>query len=114
MQQSRFRLPQVAYQKSGQVQAAPPPPKVTKIKTPLAERLSLSVYASPDWSKLDVRRVEPDAFQYGDEVLQTGILAGIRVGLKLGVAGRGRIQRFQLRRRNAPPDTDGGKRKRTN
>lgn len=77
-----FRLPKVAYQKSGQVQA--PPPKVAKIKTPLAERLSLSVYASPDWSRLDVRRDEPDAFQYGDEELQPGILAGVRVGLKLG------------------------------
>lgn len=79
-----FRLPKIAYQKSGQVQAATPPPKVAKIRTPLAERLSLSVYASPDWSRLDVRRDEPDAFNYGDEELQTGILAGVRVGLKLG------------------------------
>ena len=79
-----LRLPKIAYQKSGQAQAAAVPPKVAKIRTPLADRLSLSVYASPDWSKLNVRRDEPDAFQYGDEELQTGILAGIRVGLKLG------------------------------
>ena len=92
-----FRLPKVAYQKSGQVQAAPPPLKVDKVKTPLAERLSLSIYASPDWSRLDVRRDEPDAFQYGDEELQVGILAGVRVSLKLVVAGWGRIRRFQLR-----------------
>lgn len=78
-----FRLPKIMYQNPLQVQAAVPPPKVAKIRTPLPERLSLSAYVSPDWNKLDVRRDEPDAFKYGDEELQAGILAGVRVGLKL-------------------------------
>lgn len=78
-----FKLPKIIYQKPLQVQAAKVQPKVAKIRTPLSERLSLSAYVSPDWNKLDVRRDEPDAFKYGDEELQAGILAGVRGGLKL-------------------------------
>ncbi|GAB2797959.1 hypothetical protein GCM10027275_49320 [Rhabdobacter roseus] len=58
-------------------------PKAPKIRIPLSEKLSLSAYVSPDWSKVDVRRDEADAFKYGDEELQAGIVAGIRAGLSL-------------------------------
>lgn len=80
---SNFKLPRIIYRNSLQVQAVTPPPKVAKVRMPFAERLSLSAYVSPDWNKLDVRRDEVDAFKYGDEELQAGILAGVRVGLNL-------------------------------
>lgn len=79
---SRFKSPKIAYRKPIHLQLAASP-KGVKIRSPLSERLSLSAYLSPDWNKLDVRRDEPDAFTYGDEELQTGILVGIRGGLKL-------------------------------
>ncbi len=78
-----FKLPKIPYQKPTQAQAAAVAPKVAKIRTPFPQRLSLSAYVSPDWNKLDVRRDEPGAFKYGDEELQAGILAGVRVGQKL-------------------------------
>lgn len=58
-------------------------PEIPKIRIPLSEKLSLSAYASPDWSKLDVRRDNVDAFNYGDEELQAGLVAGLRASLKL-------------------------------
>jgi hypothetical protein len=60
-----------------------PVPDITKLRTPLSERISLSAYVSPDWNKIDVRREEPDAFTYGDEELLIGVVAGLRASVKL-------------------------------
>jgi hypothetical protein len=79
-----------------------------KIKIPFVDRLSLSVYASPEWNAIDVRRNDPKAFNYGDEHLQIGLTAGLRMdvqvarkwslrtGLEYGITGFDDRNRRQL------------------
>jgi hypothetical protein len=58
-------------------------PKKTEANIPFIDRLSLSVYASPEWNAIDVRRNEPKAFNYGHEELQAGLTAGLRADVQV-------------------------------
>lgn len=57
--------------------------KSKKPRQPFSERLSLSAYYAPELNKLNLRRDNIDAFEFGHESITSTQVAGIRVGIKI-------------------------------
>ena len=57
--------------------------KLRKPRQSFGERLSLSAYYAPELNRLNLRRDDIDAFEFGHESIKSTQVAGIRTGIKL-------------------------------
>lgn len=75
---SRLKIPKINYVPHRQTIT-----KVKKPRTPFSERLAVSVYYSPEFNNLYLRRDELEAFEYGHEVVTSTQTVGVRANIKL-------------------------------
>ncbi|RDB02658.1 hypothetical protein [Runella aurantiaca] len=73
-----LNIPKIHYKSKNQSTAKPKKPR-----QPFSERLSLSAYYAPELNKLNLRRDNIDAFEFGHESITSTQVAGMRVGIKL-------------------------------
>ncbi|AXE18259.1 hypothetical protein DR864_11145 [Runella rosea] len=73
-----LHIPKIHYKSKNPTNAKPRKPR-----QPFSERLSLSAYYAPELNKLNLRRDNIDAFEFGHESITGTQVAGIRVGIKL-------------------------------
>jgi hypothetical protein len=73
-----LNIPKIHYTLKNQPTAKPKKPR-----QPFSERLSLSAYYTPELNKLNLRRDNIDAFEFGHESITSTQVAGMRVGIKL-------------------------------
>ncbi len=73
-----LNIPKIHYTLKNQPTAKPKKPR-----QPFSNRLSMSVYFSPELNSLHLRRDQIDAFEYGHEKITGTQVAGMRVGVKI-------------------------------
>ncbi len=59
------------------------PIRLPKQGLSLLERISVSAFVAPEWNNLSVRRNEPRAFDYANQVIKAGNMIGLRLGVQL-------------------------------
>lgn len=59
------------------------PIRLPKQGLSLLERISVAAFVAPEWNNLNVRRNEPRAFDYANQVIKAGNMIGLRLGVQL-------------------------------
>jgi len=73
-----LKIPKIHYKLTSQPTAKPKKPR-----QPFIDRLSISAYYAPEQNKLNLRRDEIDAFEFGHEKVTSTQVAGVRMGIKI-------------------------------